>query len=189
MRKLEARANIEGNIYGRITVLCLSGVIKHQVHWWCLCSCGELVVLSGARLRGGCTQSCGCLTKERARVANTKNPEHVNFTHLYNTYRNGAKRRKHEFSLTREECQLLFKSNCFYCGVLPKNNYAVPRNNKNPGYIYNGIDRKDNSVGYTTANSVPCCKMCNVAKHTNSMEDFEQWLERIVQFRTEGKKT
>jgi len=40
---------------------------------------------------------------------------------------------------------------CEYCGgSLPKAGY--------------GLDRKDNSLGYTSENSVPCCTRCNTMK-------------------------
>ena len=36
----------------------------------------------------------------------------------------------------------------------------------------NGVDRVDNTKGYSVDNSVPCCKFCNTAKHTMSEGDF-----------------
>ena len=42
--------------------------------------------------------------------------------------------------------KILFKSNCFYCGLLNSN-------------VLNGIDRKDNNLPYTYENSVSCCNI------------------------------
>ncbi len=40
-------------------------------YWWCECTCGNIVSVSGYRLRNHITQSCGCLQRERASQANT----------------------------------------------------------------------------------------------------------------------
>lgn len=55
---------------------------------------------------------------------------------------------------------------CHYCGLQPKS--------------IGGIDRKDNAQGYLQGNCVPCCRPCNVYKHTTSYEIFVAcaWLEK-----------
>jgi 5-methylcytosine-specific restriction endonuclease McrA len=70
----------------------------------------------------------------------------------YSRLKYEAKRRKLEFSLTREEyAQLRNGASCHYCGgPLPDYGYA--------------LDRKDSSQGYTRDNVVPCCRICNHAK-------------------------
>jgi len=35
-----------------------------------------------------------------------------------------------------------------------------------------GIDRKDNNLGYTPENSLPCCTLCNMMKRTYSYDNF-----------------
>lgn len=73
--------------------------------------------------------------------------------------------------------------NCNYCDSEP---LSVATNGKRPEtkahnkYIYNGLDRKDNSTGYTLENVVPCCKMCNNSKKNLSQIDWETWLDKIV---------
>lgn len=55
-----------GNRYGRLTVI--RAIRKKQLWCWqCRCSCGNLVVVSGAALRNGATRSCGCLRVDLAR--------------------------------------------------------------------------------------------------------------------------
>ena len=46
----------------------------------------------------------------------------------------------------------------------------------------NGIDRIDSSKGYTVENSVPCCKYCNTAKNTMSVDEFLKWIGRVYKF-------
>lgn len=53
----------------------------------------------------------------------------------------------------------------------------------NGDYVYNGVDRLDNAVGYLPGNCVPCCKFCNLAKAGGSYEEFVAYLDRVVEFR------
>jgi hypothetical protein len=50
-------------------------------------------------------------------------------------------------------------------------------------YVYNGLDRKNSQKGYTIRNVVPCCGVCNHAKHTMNYKDFIAWLDRVTNFR------
>ena len=101
-----------------------------------------------------------------------------------NVYKKGARDRKFEFLLSREEFRILTSSNCYFCGVEPKQKTGRIKYTQTYGeYLYNGIDRKDNAQGYTVENCLPCCKICNYAKHKISFEEFEAWLNRIVEFR------
>lgn len=76
-----------------------------------------------------------------------------------------ASRRGLEFSLTDVEFSSLVHSECSYCGKLPN-----PRN---------GIDRVENTKGYTLENCVSCCFICNRAKNDMSREEFIEWATRI----------
>jgi hypothetical protein len=46
--------------------------------------------------------------------------------------------------------------------------------------LHNGIDRVDSSAGYTVDNSAPCCKTCNAAKRSLSVQEFLAWVESVV---------
>ena len=50
----------------------------------------------------------------------------------------------------------------------------------------NGIDRIDSSKGYTVENSVACCKYCNTAKNTMSVDEFLKWIGRVYEFNNLG---
>lgn len=39
-------------------------------------------------------------------------------------------------------------------------------------YIYNGVDRMNNSLGYINKNCVSCCKICNYMKLEMSISEF-----------------
>lgn len=92
------------------------------------------------------------------------------FNRLFVVYKQGAKNRKLSFNLTVEQFRKLTSSVCFYCGQPPSKISKIARSRKQ--YIYNGIDRKDNILGYTIENSIPCCEMCNKMKNIYNIEMF-----------------
>lgn len=97
---------------------------------------------------------------------------------LYNTYKSGALRRNFEFLISKEYFTSIISQKCHYCNSAPRTKL------KSGGkiLIYNGVDRKDNTHGYTEANCLPCCRFCNGAKWTKSYEDFIIWLDKMAKF-------
>jgi len=64
--------DITGQRFGRLVVIEIAGRSKSQnVKWRCKCDCGNECIVNGSYLRGGHTQSCGCLKKEKGIIANT----------------------------------------------------------------------------------------------------------------------
>lgn len=51
-------------------------------------------------------------------------------------------------------------------------------------FVYNGIDRMDNSLGYISGNVVTCCQICNRAKGAMLLEDFMLWIKQLVTYRS-----
>ncbi len=99
---------------------------------------------------------------------------------LLGDYISSAKERNKEFALSEEQFYWLVKQNCHYCGSEP---LAKKRNKFGYGdYIYNGIDRVDNNIGYTFDNCVSCCKFCNKAKSTYELNEFIEWIKRVKNF-------
>ena len=98
---------------------------------------------------------------------------------LHNHYKKKAKRRGYTWNLNLEDCRRLIAQNCSYCGSSPN---RIHKNKYGGEILYNGIDRKDNSLGYEIGNVVPCCKFCNFAKHKHSMEEFQAWLDDIAAY-------
>lgn len=101
------------------------------------------------------------------------------FRKLYDNYKHSAKRRSLPWLLTVEEAKKLFTSNCYYCGVEPKQVYTRKWSTGN--YTYNGIDRLDNHMGYLVENCVSCCGCCNVAKHMMPKQEFLDWIEKVYE--------
>jgi len=78
-------------------------------------------------------------------------------------YKSRAQKRNLEWSLTDEQANALFSEPCMYCG--------------GPG---GGIDRMDNTRGYTLDNCQPCCKTCNFMKLKMGAEEFVEQAVRIA---------
>ncbi len=87
--------------------------------------------------------------------------------------KSNAKKRGLEFSLTNAQLRILYKGNCHYCGIKPERIRAACGITTKP-FIYNGIDRKDNSKGYTLDNCVSCCRSCNSTKSSNLESEMIQ---------------
>lgn len=170
--------------FGRLEVIKLSSTRKYgnstKRMWLCKCDCGKEIEVNTGALNSGNTKSCGCLHDElsadigrnsRHKVANSD----AGYKSIMRSYIQNAKDREYEFLLTFDEFKNIITSDCYYCGTPPSNTYF-----KNYYNIkYNGVDRKNNDVGYNVENSVACCKMCNIAKNNNSYDDFISWVIRI----------
>lgn len=77
---------------------------------------------------------------------------------IWNSYRQGAEKRGLEFTFTLEEfTERFWQKPCDYCG---DNNQTA------------GVDRVDNTVGYTQTNTAPCCSVCNFMKLDSARGDF-----------------
>lgn len=95
---------------------------------------------------------------------------------LIGGYKINAKKRNIKYDITEEQFAEITQKDCFYCGVKPSN--VSKKKLSNGDYIYNGIDRVDNSKGYEIDNIVPCCRICNVAKNTLTLSEFKNWIKR-----------
>lgn len=154
--------------------------------WKCICDCGKEKVVSVGFLLDETVRSCGCLYRDtrkdlanRARLRNSKPAEVASFNRLYADYKGRADSKKLAFSLSEEEFRKIAKQDCKYCGVAPlqKGNKVAA---KNGAFLHNGIDRIDNNIGYIYENCVACCSMCNDAKNSYTLEQFREWIQRLI---------
>ena len=175
---------------GILTVIAKTDKTKYakkSVVWLCECECGNKKEYSSAELLGD-VRSCGCLQKKNKNGFGARNKgrlpvgtlplgESVQRT-LYRGYQNSAKRRDLVFSLSEYQFRELIFQNCFYCDSPP---FQIRRDRHRPkGHIiHGGIDRKDNTIGYTPDNCVPCCKTCNRAKDIMPITEFKEWITRV----------
>lgn len=78
----------------------------------------------------------------------------------YSEYKNRADKKGLAFELTKDDYRKVCGGACLYCGKASS------------GAHTNGIDRVDNTKGYTVDNVVPCCSKCNYMKRDMTQEEF-----------------
>jgi hypothetical protein len=106
---------------------------------------------------------------------------------MFRKYKNGANSRNLVWELTLEEVASLIFSRCHYCGSSPSEHYVIRHSTKTLSKIssrcYNGIDRKNNKIGYIKTNVVTCCQFCNKSKSSKSYAHFINWCNNLAKFR------
>lgn len=187
--------DLTGKRFGRLTVISFSHLRKSQSMWLCKCDCGTEKLVQGSYMTSQGVQSCGCLTRElsseRGKIIGKKNiSKYVESkrkpkgessrNHLFYLYKYKANKRKIEFALSIDDFAVITKQSCHYCGIEP--NQIQNQKGKSTAYIFNGIDRIDNSKGYILDNCVPCCKQCNTAKMASTKEEFLIWINRVYHY-------
>ena len=145
--------------------------------WECFCACGKSSYHEGSLVKKNIIRSCGCLRK-------SKDPEKSGFQRIYQDYKQNAKTRDLDFSLSFKEFYSLILNKCHYCG-------RSPRKFTRKGFTINanGIDRVNNELGYILKNCVPCCSICNMSKKNMKYQEFIQWLEDVSKFRITQRNT
>lgn len=188
--------NRTGMRYGRLTVLGLSKTKpqKHPFYWECKCDCGNTKDIPGANLgKKKSTLSCGCYQKE---VRDENNPRRVeNFLRYIESIKmdgdvvarnqllSSYKQHKPNFLLSEERFDILTKQNCYYCDAPPSNIriYKV-RKVERGRYIFSGIDRIKDDLGYFDENCISSCKTCNFMKKSFLFSDFINNIIKIVRY-------
>jgi hypothetical protein len=174
-----------GKKFGRLTVIEDAGITakgnRRLVN--CICDCGTTKIVKLSLLRSGNTKSCGCFRKEVARFKTDAARAIMIDRGLWQDDVVIAAARKvwHERyddgDIPFEIFLNLSQQNCFYCDKKPSNKKACRV--KEQYFIYNGLDRVDNSQGHNVNNVVPCCYYCNVSKSDRTKEDFLTWIKII----------
>lgn len=162
------------------------GVLQRPF-WEFKCTCGKIKTLAAADVVAGKTKSCGHLHTDGhpyPHALKVEIPEKAARRNCYMQYQYGSRTRGLDWSLTEEQFNLLTTSNCYLCGVCPSQVHKIYTLRKTVTHtcLINGIDRLDNSRGYTPDNVKACCKRCNIAKHNMTQEQFNEWLSRLVAF-------
>lgn len=150
----------------------------------CLCDCGNIVILAGGDLqkKKNSTKSCGCLRKHNTFLET----RFANAMIVYKSYKDG--------NLIFKEFLYLVKQNCYYCNAPPSNKKRYLSSNskneialhENANFIYNGLDRIDNSKPHDKENVVPCCWICNSMKRHYTLNNFLNKIKDIYENRIIG---
>lgn len=164
-----------GERHGRLTITGKAPGSRKS--WYVKCDCGNTKIILYHNLRT--TTSCGCYKKENTyRTDNSGVPFGASTRYLVlDEYKRGAFKRNLTWELKEEEFDKLTSNPCHYCGCSPQ---TVRKSQYNKGdFVYNGIDRVDNTKGYLPDNVVSCCTICNRAKDIMTQGEFLLWIERV----------
>lgn len=182
------RKDLTGEKFGRLKPIKIVDIRITKsspygdARWECICDCGKTKVISARTLLKKVTKSCGCLRAELSR----KPPGDATRNSLYCSYRSTAKKRNLCFELSREEFYKIISGNCEYCNSPPTRRFSQHKATKmskewleKSAIFRNGVDRKDNKIGYTLKNCVSCCKDCNEMKHVRDITYFIEHINKI----------
>lgn len=141
------------------------------------CKCGKIL----AKTIGNMKRVNKCSNCQHVSQRSAKSEAGLSL--LYAQYRNKAKIKNRSFNISKKRFKILTLSDCFYCGIKPahvmKSHSASLEAAQHGAYVYNGLDRIDNKLGYTKKNVVPCCEQCNRGKLDYSQEEFLNWAKRL----------
>jgi hypothetical protein len=175
------KEDLTGKRFGRLIVIRKSepGEYKNkkELFWLCKCNCGNEKFIRDNDLKRGYTSSCGCYNREKNMLDNCQGAKN----RILQGYKARAKRKELEFSLNKDRFFEMIEKDCAYCGSKPSN---FQRGNGMAGdFLYNGIDRKNPSLGYIENNVATCCWTCNQAKNNLTEDEFLKQTERIYNYR------
>lgn len=172
---------VVGGVYGLWTVLSFVGRQGSSNVYLCRCECGKEKTRPARYLLAGRHKSCGCTRAAALRESSKK--RHVSDRDAFKRmflwrYKDGARARNLSWDISDEHALALARSDCHYCGAKP----SFKKGDRTSGYgeEINGIDRVDNSKGYSLENCRPACVDCNHSKSSNSLEHFLDHAKRIA---------
>lgn len=167
------KLDLTGQRFGKLVVIGESEERKRGYAVWRVqCDCGVQTTFTTISLcrKTKPARSCDCLWKK---------PTGYSARHrVLLLYKRNANTHGRIWGLTDEQFATLTKTNCHYCDRQPRS--VCAGKDMNGSYTYNGIDRKDNALGYVPSNVVSCCKTCNWAKGKMDYEEFMLWVADIV---------
>lgn len=88
----------------------------------------------------------------------------------YKEYLRRAMKKDFDFALTKDQFIKFLNDKCYYCD---KENSETHKN---------GIDRKNNEIGYIIENCVTCCGQCNYMKGSLTEDEFINTCKRVSEY-------
>lgn len=181
--------------YHHLTMLhrSRSGGAGVGTFWLAQCDCGSIKEVRGSDVAAGRIKTCGKCEFHSA-ILHTRPPapaprEKGIRAHL-RRYIESALKRGISWLLTPEQFAEITEQQCTYCGAEPRA-YRSRNPSRRRGIMItymNGIDRVDSSQGYTLANTVPCCSVCNRMKMAMNADIFIDQCRKIATRMAEAQK-
>lgn len=170
-----------GKRFGLLCVIRKDSVKGTNQYWLCACNCGAKTKVSTASLRSKTTQGCGdgVCRRKITKLKGIKTPEQRISMCKQSTKYRGSKNRRFTWEITDKEelklIELIRNGRCTYCGVTSEE-MTTPH----------GLDRIDNSIiNYRMDTVAICCRICNIAKGTMTVEEFKTWLKKASTYTNE----
>ena len=178
--------NLTNKRIGKLVAIKINHKDKNKrYHWICKCDCGNEKIIRGDVFRKRKITSCGCERVAHNRINNRK------YAIQKRLYLNSIQRRQKELGfdikdmISLELFEKIIYKNCNYCGISPQQQINDNKFNgiktSDEFIMVNGIDRKNNEIGYLENNIVPCCKHCNTAKMKMTQKEFKEFVCRIYE--------
>lgn len=166
--------DISGKRFGKLVALRVEKqeTVKSRFwRWLCQCDCGKMVTQDVSQILRGSQRCPDCARKFVGEQITLPNQMSAWRRHIRLTRRN-ARDAGRPFTLTERDVVRICTQPCAYCGQLPCRDSL--------GLVRNGIDRVDNSKGYTLDNVVTACTTCNIMKQDLSHVAFIDHIKRIL---------
>lgn len=169
----------DGDRSGKSTFLTMD-----NTHAYMQCDCGNefSLKLTNTIKNGGNFMCRQCYAERDAANFDT----HWGYKAAYSRVKKDARSAGRVFEIKLEEFRYLCQQNCYYCNSQPSNliTYRGQNSFTFRYFVYSGLDRINNDVGYTRQNVVPCCIICNRAKNSMPFKEFIDWLNRLTEYRS-----
>lgn len=181
------KENLLGQKFARLLVIAEAEPINKRVAWLCQCDCGNTKIIKAGDLKDNSTKSCGCLNEEKRKERAYQLYEPIIKFHPSETTARRIWRSRYNDGISFEDFYRISQMNCYYCNSKPNNSQnsaasdpkASEYAKEHGKFIYNGLDRIDNSLPHTLDNVVACCKWCNFAKRERTLEEFKLWSKQL----------
>jgi len=114
----------------------------------------------------------------------TLNPEQSYLKKIYTVQKCDANpnHRNIYWNLTFEQWSDMIQQSCHVCGASPTLREGKVHMMVGTRVPINGLDRIDNSIGYTLNNVRPCCSTCNYMKHRLNENEFLNHIKKIWRY-------
>lgn len=171
-----------GKKFGKLTILeVIPGSRNKRKRVKYICECGTIKIVTKMDVTRGHSKSCGCMRIDLIAYGHRKREPWTSSAMAI--YKKGYD----DGDITFEQFLNLSQQECYYCGAKPSKTYNAFKRNfdkhgrgskysvENGEFVYNGIDRIDNTDPvHNLKNSCTCCSTCNYDKRAKTQEYFEE---------------
>jgi hypothetical protein len=196
---MRATPILPGTRFGSLVAVEKAPDSTHNV-WKFRCDCGTDKTMRVYEVLTGRIKSCGCYYLINGRYKKYSTSAESTAARLFSEYQAAAVKRNYSWDLPQSTFSQLILAPCHYCGIpysMTRNAWLKPDGTKTTGAIrrgvrqewidgatirYNGVDRLNNTQGYSADNCVSCCKFCNIAKGTRTKEEYLECIKRVAHF-------